>query len=111
MTGIRYESPGARERIEALALAVSGLEAPPQAGQALYDAALHSALGLCGRGDVPRAMEPALSLILADLYREGLHRPVSSVKRGDTSITYAAGQGGIGDVKALLAPFVRLRTV
>lgn len=109
---IRYECCGAQARIEELALSISGLAAPPQAGQALYTAAVSAALNLCGRLDVPRAMEPALGLILADMYREGLHRPVSSVKRGDTAITYAAGgEGGMLDTRMLLSPFIRLRTV
>jgi len=107
----RFECEGARARIEALALAVSGLEAAPTAGAALLEAAVSAALGLCGRADVPRAMEPALGIMLGDLYREGLHHPVSSVKRGDTAITYAAGAGGLSDYRQLLMPFVRLRTV
>ena len=109
---IQYECPDAPARIEALALAVAGLEAPPEAAGALYTAAVGAAAGLCGRNDIPRAMEPALALILADLYREGLHRPVSAVKRGDTTITYAAGgEGRMADTRALLKPFVRLQTV
>jgi len=107
----RYACDGAEGRIEALALAVSGLTEPPEAGAALLEAAVCAALGLCGRGDVPRAMEPALGIMLAELYREGLHQPVSSVKRGDTAITYTAGERGMGDYRQLLAPFVRLRTV
>ena len=60
----------------------------------------------CGRSDIPEAMEGTLAVLLCrQLQGEG-DRQVSSVKRGDTTITYAEGS----DPMAALKPFVRLRT-
>ncbi len=103
-----YQREGAKERIEAAALQLSGLVAAPEAREALFSAAVASALNLCGREDVPEMMEPALAQILAGLYLNGMARPVSAVKRGDTAITYTSG--GVSDTSALLSPFIKLRT-
>ena len=45
---------------------------------------------------------------VAQTLKEGNDRPVTTVKRGDTAITYA--DTGAVDRKTLLAPFVRLKT-
>lgn len=100
---------GGRERILEHALRLSGLSAPPEGWESLYAAAADSALAVCRRRDIPREMETAVAALLAALYREGLDRPVSSVRRGDTAITYAGLS--LCDARTLLQPFIRLRTV
>ena len=109
MNGVTYECEGAKQRIEETALSLSGLSSPPENQEALYQAAVNGALSICGRKDVPEAMESALAVILSEMYQQGLNRPVSTVKRGDTSITYTSGE--LSDTKNILAPFIRLRTV
>lgn len=98
---------GGAERIRQQARVISGLELPEERETALLETLAAHALGHCGRGDVPEEMEGALAVLLARLFREGLERPVSSVKRGDTAITYDRQQPS---AEALLAPFVRLRS-
>lgn len=103
-----YEKEGARERIIDYATALSGCEKDGRT-EKLYDLMLLSALGICGREDVPHLMEAPLAMMLADILKNGDFRVVASVKRGDVAITYADGTGF--DVKAVLSPFVKLRCV
>ena len=98
---------GGAERIRQQARVISGLELPAERETALLETLAAHALGHCGRGDIPEEMEGALAVLLARLFREALERPVSSVKRGDTAITYDRQQPSF---EALLAPFVRLRS-
>jgi len=108
MLRVSFARPEAEERIRSLALQLSGLSAPPENADVLFETTVRAALNLCGRNDVPEGMEAPLGIILAGMYQGGLNRPVSVVKRGDTSITYAGGS--ITDTRAVLAPFIRLRT-
>lgn len=101
--------PGGRERVLARALSLSGLkEAPPQA-QALLDAATDAALAVCCRRDIPEGLEGGVAALLSELYRDGGERPVTTVRRGDTAITY--GSLGLRDARLLLQPYVRLNTI
>ncbi len=109
MNGVYFSDADAPGRIAEQALALSGLSEVPAHSDVLFDAALSAALNLCGRNDVPREMELPIANILATLYQEGVSRPVSTVKRGDTAITYAPG--GLHEARALLAPFIRLHSV
>ncbi len=109
MMTARYQQAGGELRVQANALQLSGLSAPPVGAAILHDAVVHTALALCQRRDIPVEMEEPLSILLAQAYETGLGRSVSNVKRGDTSITYAPG--GMEQWKSLLAPFVRLGTV
>ena len=111
MLQITYEQPQAPQQIQELALQLSGLTAPPENSDALYQATLSWALNLCNRQDVPAAMEEPLALLLARAYTSHLDRPVSTVKRGDTSITYASTGDSAYSLQALLTPFIRLRSV
>lgn len=98
---------GGRERILKQGAVLSGLESPPEQAEVLLDTLLCSVSALCNRRDIPESMEGTVSILLARLYQEGIARPVSTVKRGDTAITYVTGQP---DVLSLLQPFVRLHT-
>lgn len=109
MMTARYQQEGGDIRVQAKALQLSGLDAPPGGAAALHDAVVHTALALCQRRDVPREMEEPLSILLAQAYESGVGRSVSNIRRGDTSITYAAA--GMDQWKSLLAPFIRLGTV
>ncbi len=108
MMELLYQKEGGEQRVKQLALSLSGLSEAPSAEQALYEAAVNFALVYCHRVDIPPEMEHALALVLSDLYRDGVSRPVSSVRRGDTNITYA-DQGG--RAIRVFAPFVRLKTI
>lgn len=103
---IRF-AEGGRDRVLRQGLALSGLESAPPQAETLLDTLVYSAAALCGRRDIPRAMEGALAVLLARSYQEGLGRSVSTVKRGDTAITYASGQPSM---QSLLQPFMRLHT-
>ena len=109
MMSDRYQQEGGALRVQANALQLSGLDAAPGGAAVLHDAVVHTALALCQRRDIPREMEAPLSILLARAYESGVGRSVSTVKRGDTSITYAAA--GMEQWKQLLAPFTRLGTV
>mgnify|MGYP006976140698 CR=1 FL=1 len=100
---------GGAERIRQQARVISGLELPAERETALLETLAAHALGHCGRGDVPEEMEGALAVLLAGaLCVAGTPLAlVSSVKRGDTAITYDRQQPSF---EALLAPFVRLRS-
>lgn len=103
-----YEKEGAKERIIDCALALSGCEKDERT-EKLYDLMLLSAMGICGREDVPELMEAPLAMMLGDILVNGTFRVVASVKRGDVAITYADGTGF--DAKAVLSPFVKLRCI
>ena len=98
---------GGKDRILQQALALSGMESAPHAGEMLEMLASLSA-AWCGRSDIPEAMEGTLAALLCrQLQGEG-ERQVSSVKRGDTTITYEQGVGVT--METMLRPFVRLKT-
>ena len=99
---------GGRQRILEQGMALSGLESAPQQAELLLDTLTAAALGWCCREDIPEEMEGAMAVLLAQTLKEGNDRPVTTVKRGDTAITYA--DTGAVDRKTLLAPFVRLKT-
>lgn len=109
MMRARYQQEGGALRVQARALQLSGLSTPPGGAAVLHDAVVHTALALCQRRDIPPEMEAPLAILLADAYESGICRSVATVKRGDTSITYAAGT--MDQWQRLLAPFVRLGTV
>ena len=99
---------GGRERILEQALALSGVDRDGRTENAL-DTLASLAAAWCGRGDIPRQMEGAMAVLLSRSLQGEDGRQVSSVKRGDTTITYAGGQPGFSAQGAeLLAPFVRL---
>ena len=104
-----YRQEGGQIRVQANARQLAGISSPPAAAAVLHDAVVHTALALCNRKAIPREMEEPLSILLAAAYESGVGRQVSTVKRGDTSITYAAG--GLDLWQRLLAPFVRMGTV
>ena len=99
---------GGRQRILEQGMALSGLESAPQQAELLLDTVTATVTAWCNRRDISREMEGAVALLLSRLLVEDALRPVSSVKRGDTTITYAQ-QAGV-DMKSLLEPFVRLKT-
>ena len=104
-----YRQEGGQIRVQANARQLAGLSSPPAAAGVLHDAVVHTALALCQRKTIPAEMESLLSILLHYGFLEGIGRSVSTVKRGDTSITYAAG--GLDLWQRLLAPFVRMGTV
>ena len=101
---IRFEADG-KERIFQQALALCGAQDSDRS-RAMLDTVCQQAAAYCGRGDIPSAMEGPLAMLLAGELEGGTPAGVRSVKRGDTTITYAEGS----DPMALLKPFVRLRT-
>ena len=96
---------GGRQRILEQGMALSGLESAPQQAELLLDLVVDGVTAWCGRSDIPEEMERCVALLLSRVLRDGVERPVSVVKRGDTAITY-----GDSDVHALLEPFVRLKS-
>jgi hypothetical protein len=109
ITDAKYEQPGGPQRVVAEAMALANLKELPEAGMVLHDAVVHTALALCQRKTIPAEMESLLSILLHYGFLEGIGRSVSTVKRGDTSITYAPG--GLDLWCKLLAPWIRLGTV
>lgn len=101
---IRFEAEG-KERILQRALALCGGEDDHRA-RLMLDTVCEEAAAYCGRTDIPAAMEGPLAALLAGELEGGTPAGVRSVKRGDTTITYAEGS----DPMAVLKPFVRLRT-
>lgn len=99
---------GGRQRILEQGMALSGLERAPQQAELLLDLVTSAVTAWCGRDDIPREMEGTLAILLARVLRDGAERPVSTVKRGDTAITY--GEQGNEGLGKLLEPFVRLKT-
>jgi hypothetical protein len=63
---------------------------------------------LCGRTDIPEAMEDAVAALAVTMAQDD--SSVQSVQRGDTSITYDTETKG-QTLERLLSPWVRLRTV
>lgn len=102
-----FQQEGGEQRIKDTALALLGMTGTPDTLDVLYRCALHSSLALCGREDVPQAMEQAVAFVLARLLQEGDGRPVLSVRRGDVAITY--DKKGYQQMREQLAPFIRLR--
>lgn len=96
---------GGRQRILQQGMALSGLESAPQQAELLLDLVADGVIAWCGRTDIPEEMERCVALLLSRVLRDGVERPVSVIKRGDTVITYADS-----DVRAMLEPFVRLKS-
>lgn len=109
ITDAKYERPGGSQRVVANAMELAGMKELPEAGMVLHDAVVHTALALCQRKTIPFEMEALLGILLHFGFLEGIGRSVSTVKRGDTSITYAPG--GLDLWCKLLAPWIRLGTV
>ena len=82
-----------------------GGEALGDEGDALVEMAAQRACALCGRTDLPEEMEQAVAALAADMAAGG---SVKSLKRGDTSLTFASSGGQ--DALVLLSPFRRLGT-
>jgi len=99
---------GGRQRILEQGIALSGLESAPQQAELLLDTLTAAVIAWCCREDIPEEMEGVMAILLAQSLKGDGERPVTSVKRGDTAITYADGEKA--DSKRLLAPFVRLKT-
>lgn len=99
---------GGRQRILEQGMALSGLESDPRQAELLLDTVTGAVTAWCNRTDIPEEMEGAMAILLAKMLQDGADRPVSTVKRGDTAITYA-DRGGV-DMMGLLEPFVRLKT-
>ena len=75
-------------------------------GTALTEMAAQRACAWCCREDIPEDMEQAVAA-LALTMEGGEGGTVKSVTRGDTSISYAVGEGG-APALAGLAPWRRL---
>lgn len=73
----------------------------------MLDSVVSCAAAYCGIRSIPPEMEMLLAILFADELAED-ERNVTTVKRGDTAITYAAETRRT--MEQLLAPFVRLRT-
>ena len=99
---------GGRQRILEQGMALSGLESAPQQAELLLDTLTSAVTAWCCREDIPEEMEGVMAVMLASMLQGGGDRPVTTVKRGDTAITYADAE--TVDRRALLAPFVRLKT-
>ena len=99
---------GGRQRILERGMALSGLESIPQQADLLLDILTSAVLGWCCREDIPEEMEGVMAVLLVQALKDNDERPVTTVKRGDTAITYA--DTGAVDRRTLLAPFVRLKT-
>lgn len=75
-------------------------------------------MSACGREDVPEKAEAVIADMAYDMLKaqgvlpEG-NKPVKSISRGDTAITYAdstvAAQNVLGDYSARMIPFKKLR--
>ena len=109
ITDAKYERPGGPQRVMAEAMMLAEMKEMPEAGMILHDAVVHTALALCQRKTIPADMESLLAILLHFGFLEGIGRSVSTVKRGDVSITYAPG--GLDLWCKLLAPWIRLGTV
>lgn len=99
---------GGRQRILEQGMALSGLESAPQQAELLLDTLTSAVTAWCCREDIPEEMEGVMAILLAQVLNDGSDRPVTTVKRGDTAITYADTE--TVDRRELLAPFVRLKT-
>ena len=101
---------GGRERILQTALALAGVDRDDQA-EAQLDTLDSTAAAICGREHIPAYMEGTLAALLCRRLTGQGDRAVSSVKRGDTTITYESGQQTANtDLTQALAPFIHLRS-
>ena len=93
-------------RIWQMALLLGAEQVTDDQGAMLAELAGDSACAFCNRADIPKEMEQAVAMLLLEL-QEGCGS-VSSVRRGDTAVTYKPAQSA---AKAALRPFCRLGTV
>ena len=101
---------GGRERILQTAVTLAGVERDEQV-EAQLDALASMAAALCGRAHIPVCMEGTLAALLCRRLSGQGDRAVSSVKRGDTTITYeSGGRTESADLTQALAPFIHLRS-
>ena len=101
---------GGRERILQTALTLAGVDRDARAETQL-DALVSVAAAICGREHIPNEMEETLAVLLCRQLAGQGDRSVSSVKRGDTTITYERnGQTASADLAQTLAPFIHLRS-
>ncbi len=99
---------GGRERVLQQGMALAGTEERARA-ELLLESLSALAAAMCGREHFSRPMEGTLAVLLSRrLLGEG-DRPVSSVKRGDTTIVYDSADSG-ADMARLLAPFTHLKS-
>ena len=103
---IRF-AEGGRERILQQGMTLAGSEDRARA-EAVLDALVSLSAAWCGRETIPEQMEGMLAALLCRQLQGENGRAVTSVKRGDTTITYA--QEDQATMERLLAPFVRLRS-
>lgn len=100
---------GGRERILQTALTLAGAEKDDRA-EAQLDTLVSMAVVLCGREHIPACMEGTLAALLCRQLTGQGDRAVSSVKRGDTTITYEnGGQSANTELAKALAPFIHLQ--
>lgn len=98
--------PEQLRRIRQMAELLGGEEMGEERGNALAEMAINAACAFCNRSEVPVAMEQAVARLLLEL--ECPEGQVSTVQRGDTSLTYKGAQN---NAQAALLPFCRLGTV
>lgn len=99
---------GGRERILQTALTLAGVDRNEQS-EAQLDVLVSMAAAVCGREYISSCMEGTLATLLCRRLTGQGDRAVSSVKRGDTTITYdSAGQTDSIDLTKALAPFMHL---
>lgn len=99
---------GGRERILQMALTMAGVDRDERA-EAQLDVLVSMAAAVCGREYIPAGMEGTLAMLLYRRFTGQGDRAISSVKRGDTTITYdSEGQIDSVDLTKALAPFIRL---
>lgn len=79
-------------------------------GEYLVVAARSVCMSLCGRQDMPPAMEPVAALLGLHMWqkRDG---DAKTIQRGDTSVTYENDEAFYSRFRALLTPFCRLGRV
>jgi hypothetical protein len=101
---------GGRERILQTAFTLAGVDRDDKA-EAQLDALVSMAAAICGREHISSDMEGTLAALLCRQLTGQGDRAVSSVKRGDTTITYASdSQTASADLTRTLAPFIHLRS-
>lgn len=104
---IRF-AEGGRQRIFEQGVLLFGEEDIPQTADVLLDGVIRCAAAFCGRSDIPESMEWPLAVLFSRVLQDGEGRPVTSVKRGDTAVTYADRE--TMSMETLLSPFVRLQS-
>lgn len=101
---------GGRERILQTALTLAGVDRDDKA-EAQLDTLVSMAAAICGREHIPDYMEGTLAALLCRQLTGQGDRAVSSVKRGDTTITYeSSGKTASADLTQTLAPFIHLKS-